>query len=149
MDIVELLDAVRLADVRTIQQVAELKLDPTTGQGLSALSEPDGKGELTIDINPVNWGTRIEIWFRARFDTESVTMVTAVATVYERESEDAIPEATQTDFIEKVAVMAAYPYLRSTLQGLAASMRVGNFTLDILRQGEFAMAPSEAAESSQ
>ncbi|MBB1516003.1 hypothetical protein H5398_08490 [Tessaracoccus sp. MC1679] len=149
MDVVELLGAVRLVDVRTIQEVAELKLDPAQGNGLSALDETSTDGELTIDINPVHWGARIEIWFRARFETPSANLVAAVAVIYERDIDDEVPEDTRTDFIEKVAIMAAYPYLRGALQGLAGKMRMGTFTLDVLRQGEFTMAASEADDSGQ
>lgn len=143
MDIVELLGTVRLLDVRTIQEVAELKVDASPGQGLSSLAEESSEGSLSIDINPVSWGTRIEIWFRARFETPTANLVAAVAAVYERDTDDEIPEETRTDFIEKVGIMAAYPYLRTSLQDLAATLRMGTLTLDILRQGEFQMAPTE------
>lgn len=149
MDVVELLGTVRLVDVRTIQEIAELKLDATPGNGLSTLDESSTDGDLSIDINPVHWGARIEIWFRARFETPSANLVSAVAAIYERDVDDDVPEETRTDFIEKVAIMAAYPYLRVALQGLAGKMRMGTFTLDVLRQGEFTMAASEADDSGQ
>lgn len=143
MNIGDLLVDVRLCDVRTIHEAAELKLDPAPGNGLASLDESDAHGQLTIDINPVQWGEQIEIWFRMRFETATSTIVAAVATLYEREADNEIPDETRTDFIEKVAIMAAYPYLRSALQKLAATMRMGTFTLDILRQGEFKMAHIE------
>lgn len=149
MDVVELLAAVRLVDVRAIQEVAELKVDGSPGQGVAMIDESPADGELLMEINPVAWDTRIEIWFRAHFETHASRLVAAVATVYERDTDEDIPEETRTEFIEKVAVMAAYPYLRSALQGLAARMRLGDVTLDILRQGEFHMGPAETPDSTQ
>ncbi len=149
MDVVELLTTVRLKDVRTLDEVAQLKADGSPGQGLGTLDESHSESELVMEINPIVWGTRIEIWVRAWFETQAVKLVASVATVYERETDEYVPEPTRTEFIEKVAVMAAYPYLRSALQGLAATMRLGEFTLDILRQGEFHMGTSEATDSAQ
>ncbi|MEZ5087426.1 MAG: hypothetical protein R2722_14655 [Tessaracoccus sp.] len=148
MDVVELLSSVHLTDVRTIQTMGELKLDPS-GKGLAELDESKRDGELSIAINPVAWGRHIEVWFRAQFETSNALLVAAVAVTYERESEAEIPDETQTEFIEKVAVMAAYPYLRSMLQGLAAEMRFGTLTLDVLRQGEFQMTPLEADNAAE
>ncbi|SHJ47520.1 hypothetical protein SAMN02745244_02595 [Tessaracoccus bendigoensis DSM 12906] len=140
MDIVELLSTVRLDDVRTIEETAKLALDAAPDKGLGVFDESDANGELTIQVNAVAWGLSIEIWFRTRYQTPSATLAATVATVYRREEATEIPDQTKRDFIEKVAVMAAYPYLRSALHELAAKLRLGSLTLDILRQGEFRIA---------
>ena len=147
MDVIELLDSVHLVDVRTIEETARLKLDASPEQGLAALDEADQDADLSIQLNPVSWGERIEIWFRFRYETPAAKLVAAVATLYQRTGNDEIPEQTRIEFIEKVAVMAAYPYLRNALQELAAKLRLGNITLDIMRQGSFRIGQKPSLES--
>lgn len=148
MDILELLQAVTLDDVRCIQREATLKLDPSPETGLATAAELAVDGDLALDLHPVSWGQRIEIWFRATLDSDHTRLVAAVAAIYSRESDEEIPGEVRTEFLEKVAVMAVYPYLRADLQHSAADLRLGNLTLAMLRQGEFQLnsAPPESSE---
>lgn len=141
MDIFELLGSTRLIDVRSIHREASLELDPSEGNGLSELGELE-PAEIAIEVNPVTWGTRIETWFRIVLESKDFHIIAAVAVLYDRESDEEIPESVRVEFVEKVAVMAAYPYLRADVQSLAADLRVGNLTLPVLQQGEFKITPS-------
>ena len=140
MDIRELLESVSLTDVRLIESWASLKLDPSSGKGLSALGDLHPQGEIEINLNPVSWGRVIETWFRAVVTGEQFTLTAVVAVLYQRREDPPIPDLVRVEFLEKISVMAAFPYLRAQLQSLAADLRVGNLTLDILRQGQFQVA---------
>jgi len=138
MDIFELLQAATLKDVRTIERSAVLKLGE---KGLAALGEIEPAGDMALDLNLVSWGSRIEVWFRVDLQSPQLQVRAAVAVVYERGSDEEIPEDVRVEFLEKVAIMAAYPYLRAEVQELAAGLRAGNVTLGVLRQGEFRVEP--------
>lgn len=47
-----------------------------------------------------------------------------------------IDPATLKDFVERVAIMAAWPYLRSAVNGLCAQMRAEQITLGLHRPGD-------------
>lgn len=146
MDIHDLLQSVTLKDVRTILREGALKLDPASGQGLAALGDMLPSGDVAIDLNPVSWDSHIETWFRLTLETEQVKLGAAVAVLYDRDSDEAIPESVKIEFLEKVAVMAAFPYLRAEIQDLASGLRLGNVTLGMLRQGEFTVQPPETPD---
>lgn len=146
MDIQELLQNVTLRDVRTIQTEATLKLPSTPDTGLSAFGDVTPAGEIAINLNPISWGSALETWFRAVVESEQFKLVAAVAVLYDRADDSQIPDDVRIEFTEKVSIMAAYPYLRVLIQGLAADLRLGTMTLDVLRQGQFKVdAPSNPA----
>lgn len=149
MDIVQLLQEVELRDVRLIGRDSRLKLDPRKGVS-SLVVDSDEDAEMSIDINAVSWGERIEVWFRIRVEDPRALVSADVAVLYDRGSEEEVPESVRVEFIEKVAVMSAYPYLRQEAQTLAADLRLGHVTLPIMRQGEFRIrSPQSEPEPSR
>ncbi len=145
MDIRHLLESVTLADVRTIQRDGSLKLDPEAG--LAGLPVDVEDGSVSIELNPAAWDERIEVWFRVVLSRQDVQIACAVAVVYTRPSNETIPDDVRVEFLEKVAVMTAFPYLRAEVQAAAAALRVGDITLDVLRQGQFQVATHEQGGS--
>lgn len=148
MDIQDLLTSLRLADVRTIVCSGALKLTPTADNGLAKLGEIDPNGATAVNVNPVSWGQRLETWFQLTITSDQFDIQAAVAVLYDRDTSEPIPDEVRVDFIEKVAVMTAYPYLRALIQDLAAELRVGIITLAILPQGGFRLGPPQAATDS-
>jgi hypothetical protein len=51
-----------------------------------------------------------------------------------------------TQFGADVATMAAYPYIREALQGLASRLDLPNFTLGLLHRSELSLEPEPEAE---
>lgn len=140
MDIFELVQSTQLKDVLCVLAEAGRVVE---GEGLP---EPQGgDASAKIDVNAVQWGSRIEVWFMASIDTPDAHLAAAYATIYERDSDEEIPEPVQREFIERVAVMAAIPYLRETTQSLAARLRVPVPVLPVLRQGEFKLGSPAGA----
>lgn len=138
MEIQDLLDSVGLEDVRCVESVAQLRLDPDTG--LRDWEGPEFAGEATLDVNPVSWDERIETWFRLTMENPEARLTAAFAVVYARESDEEIPDSVRREFLEKVAAMACFPYLREAIQRLASELRLGNVLLPIMRQGEVQIA---------
>lgn len=145
MDIQSLVQAVTLTDVRTIETRGSLKL---TEQGpLGEWGDVSPQADFDMSVNPVSWGRELETWFRVTIESEQFTIVAAVAVLYTRDGDDDIDPALRTEFIERVSVMTAYPYLRALVQRLASELRIGNLTLGVLRPGEFRVQePGEQAQ---
>lgn len=143
MDIEELLTSVHLEDVRCIESNAGLALDANVGLSDWAVAEP--KGELKLDVRPVSWGARIETWFRLSLEEDFARVVVAYSIIYQREEAVPIPYDVRQDFLERVAFMAVYPYLREAVNRLTAELRLGSVVLPMIRQGEISIElPDEA-----
>ena len=133
MDIHDLLNSVSLRDVRCLTVLADRVTDPAIG-----IREPTGgEGTVSIDVHPVAWGTTIETWFRLTVDLPDAKLAAAYATLFTRDSDEAIPEPVQVEFVERVAIMAVFPYLRESVHTSAVRLQVPPPVLDIMRQGTF------------
>lgn len=149
MDIHQLLGQIRLVDVRLIERHATLTLDPSPDRGLAALPDETSRSKVHLEVNPVSWGKRIETWFRIHAENELATIRCAVAVCYERDSDDDISDEVRREFVEKVSVMAAYPYLRAEVQQQSADLRIGVLTLDLLKQGDFKLLSNQGSGSEE
>lgn len=143
MDIRALVQSVSLTDVRTIEVQGSLKLEARGGK-LDELGEIAPDAAMDLGVNPVSWGSELETWFRIVIESEQFKIVAAVAVIYAREAEDVIPDDVQTEFIERVSVMTAFPYLRALVQQMASELRLGDMTLGVLRPGGFRIQTGEA-----
>lgn len=145
MDIQQLLDQVRLVDVRLIERHAALKLDGSPDTGVTTMPEAIPQGDVSVQVNPISWGRTLETWFRMTLDSAVFRAVCAVAVVYVRDEDSHIDPALQKEFIERVSVMAAYPYLRAEIQHQVSDLRMGQLTLDLLKQGQFQLQVEDPA----
>lgn len=139
MDILELVGSTELEEIRCIELHAEVRPDPAPQGGEQ--EEPN----LEIQVNPVQSHPGIETWFRAVYTSGSYRIVAAHAVVYAREGSpsEGLPDELHREFIEKVSVMTAFPYLRASVSQLANSLGVAAPPLPMLRQGMFRMGPSD------
>lgn len=143
MDIHELLSEVSLRDVRCLTTMGERVADPAVG-----ITEPTGgDGTVSIEVHPVTWGTTLETWFRITVELPDAKLVAAYATLFTREHDQDIPEPVRVEFVERVAVMAVFPYLRESIHTSAVRLQVPPPVLDILRQGAFRVHAEPPAES--
>lgn len=139
MDIQDLLSEVALIDVSFLEYsgVRRLSAAETTG-GASQL----GELPLQIDVQASGWDALIEVRFRARLEMSGAELKVAVGVQYSRpDGGGEIPVGLQEQFIQSVAVMAAFPYLREGLQSLALRLGADVPLLGILRQGDFVLKP--------
>jgi hypothetical protein len=140
----DLVNAVQLSDVLCLELVAQRQVDAAQVTPPPA-DEPDS-GQTVLSIHPVSWGTDIEIWVRAEVATVNANLACTFAVQYERSNEVDIPQEVKTDFIERVVVMAAVPYVREAIHSLGSRLRIPSPLLPVLRQGEFKMNSAGAEE---
>lgn len=102
--------------------------------------------EREVDLDGLQIGIAQEISFdavvlsfRAQVEAADADLTAAVQMRYSFIDTSAgpytIPEPILREFIEKVGVMAGYPYLRQAIFGLASSLTIAPVVLGLLRPG--------------
>ncbi|GAB2475086.1 hypothetical protein GCM10027030_06740 [Luteococcus sediminum] len=143
MDIFELVQSVTLTEVRIVETYGAAKFPGGRVTEVEAPSE----GSLDIEVHPVTWHSRIETWFRMTLTSATSEMRVGVAVIYDRDSSSEISTDLGAEFIEKVSVMTAFPYLRAQAQRIAADIQVGTIAIPVLRQGDFHVDRGELAQN--
>jgi hypothetical protein len=77
--------------------------------------------------------------FRAISTDEYAEYVTDVEIVYVTERDVRATERLLTEFAERVAFMAVYPFIRASIYGSATRLGLPAPVLSIIRQGEFTL----------
>jgi len=136
VDINELVASVELESVRFVE---------ASGLLASQLDVPLPEGDVTFELKTPSWDRRIEVWVRTtvRILDDALIRV-AVSVTYVREDETPVPDDVKAAFLERVAVMAAFPYLREGVQSLATRVGVAVPTLGLLKQAHVTLIPAEA-----
>lgn len=121
-------------------------LDATRLDGIdflefSGIRDPDAAGEFEANFSArgTAWGRRIETELTVVVTGQGAQLTVTAAAHYSRSSVDEIPASTRDEFMEKVAIMTLYPYLRESVQSLATRLGVSAPILPIIRPGEFAV----------
>lgn len=83
-------------------------------------------------------GSENQIWFRMTIDAGDGQLVDTVSVTYTRPTDEEIPDPVQNEFVERVAIMTAFPYLREGIQALGSRLEFDPIpVLPILKQGQF------------
>jgi hypothetical protein len=80
--------------------------------------------------------TSISVRMLTKVEAKDAVYSVDIVTDYEAETAFEAPEDIRRDFIERVAVMAAWPYLRVAVSDLCARMRTEQITLGLFRPGD-------------
>ncbi|MGF1645984.1 MAG: hypothetical protein ACFCVF_03550 [Kineosporiaceae bacterium] len=126
-DVVEFLDIIELTDV-AYHEISGRR----TGEAGRAAEHDSQSVAMLFAWEPAQVAVRSRLELRA----EDAEYVVDVVTVYSLSRPATLTDAAARDFAAKVAIMAAYPYLRSGLHDLATRLRVPVPVLGLLRQGQ-------------
>lgn len=152
-------ELLRVAELRTVvyHAVRGKRQDKTFKDEFDRAVEERRKDDLSWspdDDDPVrvfNIATRVaedEIGVRSRivaasYHAEFEVDAEAVFTLTQPAS---IAEKALQEFVERVGVMAIYPYLRSSIASLAAQLAVPGPTLRLLRSGDFQLTAASDSD---
>lgn len=128
-DVAQLAGMVELRDVVFFQVHAE-RLE-SVDDGTPDEAEP----EIAIQIQERHSETRIEVRCILMGRTGDARYVIDAAAQYETEIPVELNPDVVEAFVERVGVMAVYPYLREALQSAAAKLRLEAPVLGLLRPG--------------
>lgn len=126
----ELLAAGELADIRFLELTGTLREDTREELDEEAI-ESSMSVKIGVQEGVIETRVRIEVATRG-----AEYAITAAAQFHFQPSDLEISESLGREFAEKVGVMAIYPYLRESLQTLAARLREPGLTLPLMRTGE-------------
>jgi len=138
-DVVDLMtDDLVLAEVKQYSLFAQRK--DVELEGSSTTPEPDVSMELSVR-GSLGW---MESRFKIKVETTEAAIESDVGVIYRFFEGADLSAEVQRDFIQKVAVMTAYPYLRESVATLASRLGISLAPLGVLRQGAFEVGLPEA-----
>lgn len=126
-DVLEFLDVAELSDV-AYHEISGRRTATTDAEDSQAIT-------VLFAWAPSRVAARTRLEFRGQ-DAEYIV---DVATIYTLSEPVTLTDKAQREFGAKVAVMAAYPYLRAGLFDLATRLRAALPVLGLLRQGQIAL----------
>ncbi len=126
-DVVELVGRSEVEDIVFYELHAERAAVPT-------VEEP--RGLETMRVMQRRDAHSVEVRCRAEVHGADGFYVVDAAVLYRFHEELQISEAILREFVEKVGVMAVYPYIREAVCALAAKLRLSVPILGIIRSGE-------------
>ena len=135
-DAAEMLPLVELTEIRVYEvagrraAVAEDRDDRTAGESLAVSAQGS------------------DTWFETRAKmivrTEDADLVAHAGAVFTYAEPLEVPEAVAAEFVEKVGVMAVFPFLREQVFSSAARLGVAPPVVGLLRAGGFRIEPPGA-----
>lgn len=105
----------------------------------------EGKEETEVEmsVEERHDENSIEARFRMVVSDSHATYTADVGTRYETSQPVEISASVVKEFIERVAVMAAYPFIRESIATTAARMELAVPVLGLLRSGSFSLGESD------
>ncbi|HXH81106.1 hypothetical protein [Nocardioides sp.] len=136
----ELLESTRIIDVLFMELNASR---------IESSHEESAEAERDLDLATMlrHEGNELDVRFLLEFKDNAASYRVDVVARYCVEDDRSIPPRVSSEFIERVAAFAAFPFLREALATSAARLRVDPPILGILRQGDIKVSewPSEDA----
>ena len=127
-DIHEFVGNVELTGIRFLDISGRAKSDP---------DEDQTRSDVDISVQESHGPSYLQVRFRVAVENHQATYGVELALQYETEVEYEHDRAVLEDFIERVAIMSAFPYIREAVSTTAAKLELDVPILGILRQGEF------------
>ncbi len=130
--VVDLLEASELTGIRTYQVV-----------GVRAAAEEERPDDTEQDLQVMVKGDagRLETRVLMTVNTPEADLRADVGVLYTFRERLSVPEEILAEFVEKVGVMAVFPFLRESILTTAARLGVAAPVLGLLRAGQFHVTP--------
>ena len=129
-------NALNAADVVAHAELTEIRVNEVAGRRLSADAEgSEPANDLQVNISGNGGGCEI----RARFVlvTGEAELVADISALYTFEEELFLPMEVAAEFVERVGIMAVYPFIREQVFASATRLGVAAPVLGMLRAGQF------------
>lgn len=138
----QLAGMVELRDIVFFQVHAE-RLNSTPKGAADGEVQNEPSQRIGIQIQERHSETHIEVRCILEGETQDARYVIDAAAQYETETPVEINQDVVEAFVERVGVMAVYPYLREALQSAAAKLRLDAPVLGLLRPGGVKVTPDD------
>lgn len=131
-DVRELLALTDLSDIVFYQVAAQRKDEADQA---AEPEESHGGEELPVQVFARHDATHIEVRVRAAADGPSALYVVDVGARFTLQRPVEVSPSAMKEFVERVGVMAAFPYVREGVHDLASKLRAPAPLLGLLRAG--------------
>lgn len=133
-------DAAQLVEETELSGVRFRELSGTLNPD-SRVTEGEPSYELTVErqLSDTHFGVVCTVNFQA----PDAAYTVSVECSYLRRSVREIADAAMVEFIERVAIMTAYPFIRESLHDLSRRLGAGSVVLGLLRPGHIQLEPTE------
>ena len=123
--------------VESVQQLLGMaELEDVVYYGMSAVRRGENDPEKTSDSYALfvrHDGVRLEVRCRATVDTDDAQYVVDAASQFSLAEPVNITEVAQQEFVQKVGLLAVWPYIRETISANAAKLRLAPMQVKLLR----------------
>lgn len=135
-DVVELLGYVELTDI-THYEVSGVRRQTKVEDDFEA-------GARDPQVMVRSEDGKLETRVRLTFESVDARLVADIAAIYTLSEPLEIDEDVISEFLERVGIMAVYPYLRAALHGSAAQIGVDAPVLGLFRPSSLRVSPDDA-----
>lgn len=143
---VELLSITELVGVKTYE-LRSLLVGGRDGEREATGPEEGAASDLGPEVMVRYEGKMIEARLRLEHRTEEAILTADIAVIYEMREARKITNAALGEFLEKVGVMAVFPFIREAIVTSAARLGVAVPVLGMLRAGGFSVGlPAETQD---
>lgn len=137
----EMLPLIELTDIR-VYEVAGRRADAGDGDAARKVDE-------ALTLHARGDSTWFETRARMLVRTEDADLVADTAAIYTFSEALAFSQDVATEFVERVGVMAVYPFLREQICSMATRLGVAPPIVGLLKAGQFTLdPPGEQADDS-
>lgn len=136
--IVDLVALVDLTGVRTFE---------FSGRLLDAPADAEIEERQDIQVHLRASPGDLQVRVRLTIQTDEAELVADCAAVFELKESDPneqieIDDDVKREFVERVGIMAVYPFLRESIFATAVRLQVAAPVLGLLKAGQFSMTPN-------
>lgn len=145
-DATELLQVAELEGVRFFEMHARTKMDPDGGVDITSESAGSGHDDqqwtFFVQVNP----EKINLRARLELDGPDAIYVVDAGVFFGIEKPGEVPKNVTFEFINRVAIMALYPFVREGLHELARKIDAKHPLLGLYHPGELTIDVDRARE---
>ena len=134
----ELVELIDLRGLRTFE-ISGVRVDPRQ-------EFPPDEVSTDIKASEARSDSKIETRFRATVEANEATFVVDVGLLFALDYPVVISDDAVREFLERVAVMSAYPFIREGIATTAARMELPVPVLGLLKQGSVSFAAAPAGQ---
>jgi len=139
----ELMDLANLSDM-TVYELSGQRLEPADDDPPVEVPSGNEPGDAPMQVFVRHDPERIQVRVRIEAQSPEALFVADIAAEFHLSAPVSAPEEVLREFVERVGVMAAYPYLRESLHSTAARMRLTPPLLQLLKANRVRMVQDEA-----
>lgn len=143
-DAADLLQFAELTDIRVYEVSGIRTSDDVPGAPKAKSDAPTETEDFQVQARgDLTW---MEVRTRLQVKTSDAQMIANIGAIYSFSQPVTIPPQAAAEFVQRVGIMAVYPFIREQIFSSARRLGVSPPVLGLLRAGSFEVAPPLATD---